>query len=126
MTVCNLTCHCKSICDWTCENRVCGHMIFAYFFKLPCLLYQYAMAMKLLAVGTHLIGFTMQVTECKYSFPLLRYVMGHSLCPHALFSQARSHTYYALKIAHYALSSAQKQTVLCQNCAFKIKIVLEY
>ena len=35
-------------------------------------------------------------------------------------------TYYALKIAHYTLSSAQKQTVLCQNCAFKITIMLEY
>ena len=29
-------------------------------------LYQYAMAMKCLALSMHLIGFMMQVTECKY------------------------------------------------------------
>ena len=25
----------KINCDRACENRACGHMIFAYFFKLP-------------------------------------------------------------------------------------------
>ena len=26
------------ICDWACENRACGHMIFAYFFKRSSLI----------------------------------------------------------------------------------------
>ena len=26
------------ICDWACENRACGHMIFAYFFKFSSLI----------------------------------------------------------------------------------------
>ena len=26
------------ICDWACDNRACGHMIFAYFFTLLSLI----------------------------------------------------------------------------------------
>ena len=36
-------------------------------------LHHYAMAMKFLAISKHLIGFMMQVSECKYSVPILRY-----------------------------------------------------
>ena len=36
-------------------------------------MYYYAMAMQFSALSTHLIGFMMQVTKCKYSFPELRY-----------------------------------------------------
>ena len=60
------------------------------------------MALQVSAPNKHLIGIMMQVTECKYTIPVLRYdrdmtcrVMGCSLCPHALFSQAQSH------IAHH-------------------------
>ena len=43
------------------------------------------MAMACLARSKHLIGFMMQVTECKYSVPMTCYVTGCSLCPRALF-----------------------------------------
>ena len=36
-------------------------------------LYHYAIAMQILGLSKHLIGFMMQVTECKYSSPVLRY-----------------------------------------------------
>ena len=36
-------------------------------------LYQYAMAMKFLTLSVHLIGNMIQVTECKYSVPVLSY-----------------------------------------------------
>ena len=36
-------------------------------------LYHYAMAMQFLGLNKHLIGIMMQVTECKYSSPVLRY-----------------------------------------------------
>ena len=36
-------------------------------------LYHYAMAMQILALSKDLIGFMMQVTEWKYSVPVLRY-----------------------------------------------------
>ena len=58
------------------------------------------MAMQFSTYSKHLIVITMiviaitvQVTECKYSVPVLRYyrsVTRCSLCPHALFLQARS------------------------------------
>ena len=80
---------------WAYKNRACGHMI--------CLLVQtaithkflchFAMTMEFSALNQQLIGFMMKFTECKYSVPVLRYdlyVMGCSLCPHALFSQTWS------------------------------------
>ena len=36
-------------------------------------LYHYAMAMQFSALSKHFIGFMMQVTEWKYSVPVLRY-----------------------------------------------------
>ena len=36
------------------------------------ILYYYAMAMQFSALNQHLVGFMMQVTECKYSVPVLR------------------------------------------------------
>ena len=57
------------ICDWACENRACGHMILPTFSN-----FHYTMTMKFSAPSKHLIGFMTQVTECKHSVPLLRYV----------------------------------------------------
>ena len=54
-------------------------------------LYHYAMVMQFSALNKNFIGFIMQFTECKQSVPVLRYDLWCSLCPHALFSQARSH-----------------------------------
>ena len=64
-----------SKCDWACKYGTCGHMIFAYFFKLSSLnfLYYYVIAMQFSILSKHLIGFTMPVAECKYSVPVLRY-----------------------------------------------------
>ena len=36
-------------------------------------IYHYAIAITFLAIGEHLIGFMMQVTECKYYVPILLY-----------------------------------------------------
>ena len=51
--------------------------------------------MKFSTLIKHLIGYTAQVTECKYCVPVLSYDLYcdrvYSLCPHAPFSQARSH-----------------------------------
>ena len=43
------------------------------------------MAMKFSARITHLIGFIMPATDCRYSIPILRYDPLCSLCPHSLF-----------------------------------------
>jgi len=59
-----------------------------------------------------LMGCIIQVTEYKYSFPVLKnslHVKEHNLCPHALFSQAQSHIKPALWIVttnsiHYIIS----------------------
>ena len=51
------------------------------------------MTIQFSALSNYVIGFMMQVTEYKYSVPILRYdprVTGCSMCPHALFLQARS------------------------------------
>ena len=42
-------------------------------FIIRNILYYYAMAMQFSALSKHLIGFMMQVTEYKYSIPVLRY-----------------------------------------------------
>ena len=65
----------QHICDRACDNRACGHMIFAYFFSfiIHNVLYHYAMELQFSALSKHLIGIMMQITEWKYTFPVLRY-----------------------------------------------------
>ena len=66
----------NEICDRACDNRTCGHMIFAYFFHnfiIHNVLYHYAMELKFSALRKHRIGIMMQVTEWKYTFSVLRY-----------------------------------------------------
>jgi len=55
------------MCDWACENRACGQMIFAYFFNLSELItfiqIKYVMAMKFAALTKILFGIMMKFTE---------------------------------------------------------------
>jgi len=50
-------------------------MISAYFFTFSELIFlsQHSLAMKISALSTNLFGIMMQVTESKYSVPVLRY-----------------------------------------------------
>ena len=64
------------ICDRVCKNRACGDMIFAYYFQsfiTHNILYYYAMALQFSALSKHLIDIMIEVTEWKYTIPILRY-----------------------------------------------------
>ena len=50
-------------------------MIFAYFFTLPSLITFYTITVQFLPPGKHLIGFMVQVKECRYSIPVQIYVL---------------------------------------------------
>jgi len=84
-------------CDQACENRACGHMIFAYFFNLSELISFYQniqwqwnfqhLIQLYLALWCRLQNKNILFQYWDMTFR----VTGCSLCPHALFLQARSH-----------------------------------
>ena len=72
----NVLCICVHI--WACKNIACGHIRFAYFFKLsPNFLHHHAMAM----LFQLLLNILLQLTECNNSISALKYYLG-VVCAH--------------------------------------------
>jgi len=87
---------CTFKCDRACENRACGHMIFAYFFNISKLITFYSnmlwqwnfqhLVRIYLALWCRLQNENILFQNWDMTFR----ETGCSLCPHALFSQAWS------------------------------------
>ena len=88
--------HNRSKCDRACENRACGHIIFAYVYYIfeiitfyPNILWQWKfqhLVQIYLALWCRLQNQNILFQYWDMTFR----VTGCSLCPHALFSQAQS------------------------------------
>jgi len=79
------------------KNRACGYIKFDYIFKVPWFItfsVDKLFPVKLATSVIHLMGYFIKVVKYTYFFQhweMKCYVTGCSLCPHALFLQARSH-----------------------------------